>query len=121
MNRHNAPTSGTTEDDDIGYADDLALFAWTLEELQTCIYILSHVFEEFGLQINQTKTETMIINSKSNPPSSIISLNQVEIKNSTAFKYLGVWISSNTLHIGKEELDHRINSAHNAFAEHRIN
>ena len=61
----------------------------------------------------------MIVNSKSSPPDSIITINGYEIKNTTAFKYLGVWISSDTLHIGKKELDYRIGLAHNAFAENR--
>ena len=117
--RMHAPTSGVSDDDDAGYADDLALFAWNPEELQTCVHILVKVFEEFGLQINQTKTETMIMNSTNPPPASILSINGKNIKNVSAFKYLGVWITCDTLHIGNEELDHRINSAHNAFSEHR--
>ena len=52
-------------------------------------------------------------------PNSILSLNRKEIANSTSFKYLGVWFTGDSLSIGKEELSHRINSAHNAFAEHR--
>ena len=114
-----APSTGTTDDDDVGYADDLALFAWNIEELQECINILVKVFEEFGLQINKSKTETMIINARTTPPESIISINQISIKNTTEFKYLGVWTSSDTLHIGSKEIDYRINLAHNAFAENR--
>ena len=117
--RMHAPSSGVSDDDDAGYADDLALFAWTLEDLLTCVCLLINVFEEFGLQINLTKTETMVMNPFSPPPESLISINGKAVKNVSAFKYLGVWIRSDTLHIGIEELDHRLNSAHNAFSEHR--
>ena len=61
----------------------------------------------------------MIINSRTTPPESILSINQTAINNTTEFKYLGVWTSSETLHIGNKELDYRINLAHNAFAENR--
>lgn len=120
--RTNAPASGTTEDDEVGYADDLGVFSWSCHELQVCMAILVQVFEEFGLEINLTKTETMIINWKNTNatyPSSIISINGKNITNSTSFKYLGVYINYNSTHIGKDELDNRINSAHNAFSEHR--
>ena len=115
--RLRASATGTTDEDDLGYADDLALCAWTQEELEVCIHILVKVFDEFGLQINFTKTETMVVNSKNTPPDSIVSINGNEIKNTNAFKYLGVWISSDNLHIGNKELDYRIGLAHNAFAE----
>ena len=120
--RTNAPASGTTEDDEVGYADDLGVFSWSCHELQVCMAILVQVFEEFGLEINLTKTETMIINWKNTNatyPSSIISINGKNITNSTSFKYLGVYINYNSTHIGKDEQDNRINSAHNAFSEHR--
>ena len=79
------------------------------------------MFSEFGL--NLTKTETMVFNWQASIhgqyPESIIQLNGHNIDNSTDFKYLGVWISYNNLHIGNKELCYRINSAHSAFAEHR--
>ena len=122
--RSNAPSSGTSQDDDVGYADDLGIFAWSQEELQTCINILAKVFEEFGLEINLDKTKTMIMNSTTtttdnNYPESIICINGTAIENTPSFKYLGVWITYNKLSIGNEELEHRINSAHIAFSENR--
>ena len=121
--RSNAPTSGTCNDDESGYADDLGLFCWTKEELITCMEIISQVFTDFGLVINVDKTETMIFNwdgsSEDSYPDSILKINQKNIKNTTAFKYLGTWINHNCLNLGKEELDHRISTAHNAFAQNR--
>ena len=116
-----APTSGVCDDDDCGYADDLVVICWTINELQTCINLLSQTFTEFGLTINEDKTETMIINHN-NPdsyPKTIITLNGKHLTNTPSFKYLGVWISSDSLHIGQSELHHRINSAQNAFAQNR--
>ena len=121
--RSYAPSSGTSQDDDVGYADDLGVFAWSQEELQICINILANVFEEFGLEINLDKTKTMIINftttTDNNYPESIICINNKTIENTPSFKYLGVWITYNKLSIGNEELEHRINSAHIAFSENR--
>ena len=118
-----ASASGTTKDDDVGYADDLALFSWSAEELQICINILVQVFKEFGLIVNSDKTETVVLNWQNKPnvtyPETIISMNGVEIKNPSSFKYLGVWISQDTVHIGNAEMNHRIGSAHNAFSENR--
>ena len=121
--RSSAPSSGLTDEDEVGYADDLGVFTWSLEELQTSINILVSVFSEFGLEVNATKTETMILNwnpaSGSTYPTTIISVNGAPIKNVESFKYLGVYITYNSIHIGKDELSNRVNSAHNAFAEHR--
>ena len=121
--RSSAPSSGITDEDEVGYADDLGIFSWSLEELQISINILVNVFSEFGLEVNLTKTETMIVNwnqvSESTYPESIISVNGVNIKNVESFKYLGVYIQYDSIHIGKDELSNRVNSAHNAFAEHR--
>ena len=118
-----APASGTLEDSECGYADDGVIFCWSEEELKTSMDILNQVFYEFGLNINNEKTETMVFNWQPSIhgqyPTSIITLNGFNIKNTTTFKYLGVWINHNDLHIGDEEVEYRINSAHNAFAENR--
>ena len=85
--------------------------------------ILFTVFNDHGLTINTDKNETMITNRNDlvdgHYPTSIVSLNGKTLKNVISFKYLGVWITNNCLHIGKQEMEHRINSAHNAFAENR--
>ena len=91
--KDHAPASGICDDDECGYADDLGLFCWTKEDLQTCMNIINQVFKDFGLTINLTKTETLVFNWQITPeipyPESIITLNQKRITNSTAFKYLG--------------------------------
>ena len=118
-----APASGSYDDAEGGYADDLGIFSWTQEELCTSIRVLAQVFAEFGLNINQTKTETVIFNwtadEENSYPDSILDINGKKIKNSKSFKYLGVYFSYDDLKIGNKELDNRINSAHNAFAPSR--
>ena len=82
-----ASAFGTNKDDDVGYADDLALFSWSVEELQICINILVQVFKEFGLIVNSDKTETVVLNWQNKPnatyPKTIITMNGVEIKKPT--------------------------------------
>ena len=111
-----AAQSGVCEDTEGGYADDLCMFSWSEEGLRTSINILADVFNEFGLNINQTKTETIIFNwealNQSGYPDTILNINGKQIQNSTSFRYLGVYVTYNDLHIGKDEIENRINSAH---------
>ena len=106
-----------------GYADDLVLNSWSSEDLQYMFNLLHNVFQEFGLKVNMSKTETMVFNwqeeSDGAYPTSIININNVELRNTKSFKYLGVWITYDTLGIGSQEVQHRINCAKAAFSEHK--
>ena len=121
--KEKAPSFGTYDDAEGGYADDLAILSWSQEDLSSRIMIINQVFKEFGLNINQTKTETVIFNwpvlELEDYPASIVSIDGTPIDNSASFKYLGVFFSHNNVSIGKEEIDNRINSAQNAFAQSR--
>ena len=123
LQKSDAPASGEFNDDDCCYADDLALLCWSCEELQICINLIFQVFSEFGLTINLTKTKTLIFNWNNahdgEYPTSIATMDNNTIDNVDSFQYLGVWLTGNSICIGSNELNHRINSAHNAFAEHR--
>jgi len=55
------------------YADDLVLYLQSVEGLRKCIELLDETFTRFGLAINNTKTETMILNADE-VPNSIASL-----------------------------------------------
>ena len=118
-----APQSGTCDDDNCGYADDLGVLCWSVEDLQKCMDILNCVFSEFGLEINLSKTKTMIMSNdiltEESYPETIISINSKSIDNVSAFKYLGVHISCNNVHIGKPEIDHRVSSSYTAFAQNK--
>ena len=121
--RAHAPSAGTYDETDDGYADDLAVSYWSEDRLQASIEILHNVFSEFGLQINLGKTETMIWNWNSEAdgpyPESIIKVTGTSLKNVETFKYLGVWMTNSDMHIGERELAHRANMAKAAFAEHK--
>ena len=51
-----------------GYADDLVLFVNLREGLQKAAETLDNLFLKFGLAINVSKTETMIINCNTEYP-----------------------------------------------------
>ena len=72
-----------------GYADDIVNFFETADDLQKALLILNNVFESFGIQINCSKTETMIINflgQEGTYPQSICSLKGTKINNAKTFK-----------------------------------
>ena len=79
------------------------------------------MFKEFGLNINLSKTETMVFNwTGDNPyPESILTIDETSIKNTKSFRYLGVNFQYNEVSIGEEEMNSRINAAQNAFASSR--
>ena len=119
-----AAASGVYDDPESAYADDLGVFSWNLDDLEDSINILAEVFSEFGLNINQLKTKTIVFGWENygdyeDYPTTILNINGAEIENTKAFKYLGVWLESTCLNIGQKEMDCRINSALNAFAEHK--
>lgn len=99
----------TNRIDQLLFADDCALFAKTPAELQTILDVFVKSAKEFGLQVNEQKTEVMFINC---PPSNI-TINSNVIKTVSNFKYLGSIISQNA--DINTEVKHRINAASQAF------
>ena len=66
------------------------------------------------------KTETLIINYDGDPenyPKSIITIDQINIKNTDIFKYLGVKIDHDDYKTGENEIKYRINLANAKFRE----
>ena len=45
-----------------GYTDDLVIYLQSLESLQKATELIDDIFTKFGISINKTKTETMILN-----------------------------------------------------------
>ena len=69
-----------------------------IHSLQRATTILDEVFTNYGICINLSKTETMVLNHmllEVEYPDTIISLRKVLLQNSTGFKYLGSYIFQN--------------------------
>ena len=125
--------SGVADINYINYADDSAIFARTEQELKLKLELLQETFEEFGLYMNLSKTETLVFNWKLGKaektekyPENIITLKTTKetgettdfnIKNSVDFKYLGAYSQQDDSSIGSSELDNRITSATCKFYE----
>ena len=111
MRNSNEKLSGESSLPWCGYADDLVLFLIDRSSLQQASTLLDQVFTDFGLQINETKTETMILNHcylDTDYPDSIIYIRNVPLKNTVQFMYLGSCISSNEPNTGDIEINFRI-------------
>ena len=99
-----------------GYADDLVLFLQPQAALQKATELLDDVFASFGLSINKSKTETMVLNSNETPDT-VVSLGNICLKNVNIFKYLGANIDAIQPSTGDSEINHRIQLACIKFAE----
>ena len=111
MRDRNQRSWGTSEISWSGYADDLVLYLLSLEGLQKSIQLLDEIFTCFGLAINNSKTETMILNVDE-IPTSIANLKDVSI-----FRYLGAYINCHEPSTGDSEINQRIQLACGKFAE----
>ena len=104
-----------------GYADDLILFLLDQVGLQKATCTLDDVFCSFGLKINRSKTETMILNYKylstAEYPESIVTLKDSALRNVKEFKYLGACLHYEEPSTGEVELNHRVQLANSKFAE----
>jgi hypothetical protein len=97
---------------DLEYADDLALFSTTVEELQRSVSRLCDEAARLGLRVNASKTELMANNAcpdKQLP----ITINGHQVSRVDKFKYLGATITTSG-DLGAE-LPIRIGMASGAF------
>jgi len=118
MRNQNIKTWGTSLLPWCGYADDLILFLLDTKGLQRATELLDEVFTNFGLSINVSKTESMIMNQSSDEyPNSIVNLKQSPLNNVREFKYLGSYLHYDEPNTGDVELNHRIQMANCKFAE----
>lgn len=81
------------------YADDIMLYKVTntqldISELQSDVNKIACWVQSVGLKISHEKTKFMLITRKQSPPVVRISLNNCPIDQVSAYKYLGVTISS---------------------------
>ena len=63
MRNSGLKSSGTATLSWSGYVDDLILFLCSKTDLQTATAILDRIFAQYGLSINENKTETMVLNN----------------------------------------------------------
>ena len=126
--RYTIPRTASTSDDNtlgsygtnllswVGYADDIVLVFETNAQLQAGLVTLNHTFKRFGLQINISKTKSMIFNF--NKTKVICSLEGGKIDNVKMFQYLGSNINFNESLTGDGELNQRIESAESKYYQH---
>ena len=93
--RSRHPSNGTQNTCFVNFADDIYLTARSQEDLQVMMAIITETFQNFGLTLSTSKTETMSWRTPENfkNESTIISVNNEPLKNVRKFKYLGDWLS----------------------------
>ena len=101
-----------------GYADDLMLFFEDEESLCLGLKILDETFRRYRLNINPSKTKTMIFNQQHEErdyPSSITSLGDKQLENVKVYRFLGCDIEYNKPSTGEAELNLRQDAAECKF------
>lgn len=96
----------------IRYADDTAILAENLEDLQTLVNLVNEASRRRGLKINTTKTKWMVV-GKINIPQRQIWIDREEVERVDHFKYLGSWLNTNA--DSDEEIKTRIEISRKAF------
>ena len=111
--RNRTDYRGTATNIGSAYADDLQFFFEDANNLTMGANLLNNVFKRFGLNINASKTKTMIIinSTQKEYPETVCKLGEKPLENVKTFKCLGNEIEYNQPKIGSAELNNRINSA----------
>lgn len=97
----------------IRYADDIAIIANTLEDLQKLFQKVAMVSRAHGLNINIKKTKMMVILKKVNNNGGQLVFDGQVIERVSRYKYLGTIVNENNQHT--EEVRARIEHARAAF------
>jgi len=110
---------GGTNINNLRYADDTVLVADSDVKLQNLINIVNERSKHFGMELNEKKTETMVITKKTKEdmPKCHILVNGTAIKQAQSFKYLGTTITWNAK--DDKELNIRVAQAKSAFNQMR--
>jgi len=101
------------------YADDTVLLADSEDKLQNLINIVNEQSKKYGMELNEKKTETMVITKKreEDTPTCKIKVNGTSLKQVKSFKYLGTTITWNVQ--DETEVNIRIAQAKSAFNQMR--
>ena len=116
----NRTTVGEQPIEWVGYADDLALVFEDVNNLEMGLELLFITFKKNYLEINISKTKTMILNhqyTNKEYPDKLMSLNNSPVENVKTFKYLGCIIKYDEPSAGDTELELRIDTAQCKFYE----
>jgi hypothetical protein len=100
----------------IRYADDTAIMAESLEDLQTLLNAVNNECTEKGLTINAKKTKWMVV-GKINIEDSVLRLDNKILERVEHFRYLGSWIDCRVE--SDEEISTRIELARKNFINWR--
>ena len=97
------------------FADDSALVANSLEDIQEITHRFAAAASQFGLKINTNKTELLYQPplSINNPQQPVVEANGEILKCTDSFTYLGSTVTSNNS--SDAEIDKRISAASKAF------
>ena len=98
------------------YADDLVIFAHSEKQLQSHVTLLSEFCVKWNLQINITKTKTMVFNRGNRLCNTNIFINDTLIKCVKEFKYLGFTISAKNCNFTATVKDLKIKADRAIFA-----
>ena len=74
--------------------DDTVILATSRESLEMKLSILKDYCDEYGMQINEKKTEFMVVNGSARDRENIV-VNGMTVKHCSSYVYLGVVISEN--------------------------
>ena len=100
----------------LGYADDLVLLLSDIEILRKGLDILNKTLKRYQLEINHSKTKTMIMNFEEEfYPTTISNIEGKDIDNVKVFRYLGCQVHFKQATTGDEELSLRKESASSRF------
>lgn len=100
----------------IRYADDTALLAESMEDLQKLVEAVSETCTRYGLSINTEKTKLMVMSREEINPVGLRIMGR-DIQRVHHFKYLGAWL--NEMASPDEEIRARIEIARSAFTRMR--
>ena len=113
LDTNNGIIIGGEPHNNMGYADDIAIVAESLEEMNEILNRLQHFAEIFGLKINVAKTKIMLVGSHST--STVPSIGNQTLDIVENFEYLGRTLSHDANDM--PALINRINKAWGSFAK----
>ena len=101
-----------------GYADDLLLVFEDEDSLRKGVKLLDEIFTRYRLDINTSKTKTMILNQQYEEreyPATISTLRGCELENVKTYRYLGCEVKYDEPTTGETELNLRSDAAECKF------